>query len=60
MLVSRGSGSCSSLGNLWSDMDGINKCLNPVKWNPFVVDFWSAKNGVVCQGSSKLIILVIN
>ncbi len=37
-------------------MDSINKCLNPVNWNPFVVDFWSSKSGVVCGsgGKSKL------
>ncbi len=55
LMVSRGSGVCSSLATLWNDMDVINKCLNPVKWNPFVVDFWSAKNGVVCQGKSDLL-----
>ncbi|RNA04724.1 tubulin delta chain-like [Brachionus plicatilis] len=34
------------LGQLVNDMELINKMLNPVKWNPFTVDFWTAKNSL--------------
>ena len=31
---------------LWSDIDSLNKAINPVDWNPFAVDFWHSKNAI--------------
>ncbi len=44
LLIARGQDAASSV--LWKDYEMIKRSLNPVEWNPFTVDFWSAKNGV--------------
>lgn len=44
LLISRGAGQDSAATVVWHDYDFIRKNLNPVDWNPFTVDFWSAKH----------------
>ncbi|CAF1100045.1 unnamed protein product [Brachionus calyciflorus] len=34
------------LGQLLNESDLMQKTLNPVKWNPFSMDFWTSKNSL--------------
>ena len=49
------------LGQLVNDIDLINKAVNPVKWNPFTLDFWTAKNSLdIGKSKSNWLTLCIN
>jgi hypothetical protein len=48
-LIARGQDAATSV--LWKDYETIKRSLNPVEWNPFTVDFWSAKNGAFVSSS---------
>ena len=46
LIVTRGSNTANDVSTLWNDYDLIKKCLNPVEWNPFPIDFWSSKHAL--------------
>lgn len=49
------------LGQLVNDLDLINKTVNPVKWNPFTLDFWTAKNSLdIGKSKANSLTLCIN
>ena len=56
LIISRGQNPSNSLETLWYDTDTIKKCVNPVDWNPFPMDFWYSKqalNEVVATMGAK-------